>query len=141
MGNSCFSDELANANFKDTPKFIPRINRGKVIKVCDGDTLWIASKYGKSGEVYAFKCRLYGLNCAESKKVSDKEKELSSKAKEFTTEFCLNKIVNIEVSEDRDLYGRLLIKLSKDGIELNKELLKRGLAIEYFGGHKKALTD
>ena len=52
----CCTSNLNNYNYKNTKKFIPKITKGKVIKVYDGDTITVASKY--YNDVYKFVIRL-----------------------------------------------------------------------------------
>lgn len=70
------------------------------------------------------KIRPCGIDCPESQ-------DFGTVAKKFTADHCFQKIVNVEV-KDIDKYGRTVgLVLLPDGKNLNKELLKAGLALHY----------
>jgi len=117
----------------------------KVLKVYDGDTIWIAIKINRS--IYKLSARLYGIDTPEMKPLKNKinrdiEIKNAKKAKEFLSNLVLNKVILIECGK-WDKYGRLLITLFlKNGIcspdiNINKLMISKGHAKEYFGGTKK----
>lgn len=94
--------------------------KGKVIRVADGDTITILDSDDTQVRI-----RLYGIDCPES------HQDFGTVAKKFTTDHCFQKVVTVEV-KDIDRYGRTVgIVLLPDGKNLNKELLKAGLAWHY----------
>ncbi len=93
---------------------------GKVVGLSEGDTLSILI-----GESDIRTIRLYGVDCP------DKGQDYSEEAKHFVSDLCLGKQVIIEVS-GTDTNGRPLgIVTLEDGLILNQELLKQGLAWHY----------
>ncbi|MFM9052963.1 MAG: thermonuclease family protein [Bacteroidota bacterium] len=93
---------------------------GRVIKVADGDTITILIE-GRIQE----KIRFTGIDCPE------KNQAFGSQAKTFTSDRCFGKNVRIAY-ESKDRYGRILgIVYLPDGKNLNKELLRAGLAWHY----------
>ncbi len=92
--------------------------RGKVIVVFDGDTVaWVNEENHDT-----LRIRLHGVDAPEKIQPFGKE------SKEFATNFCLGKTVIFD-SIDTDTFGRKLGKIiSLEGLELNQELLKNGLA-------------
>jgi endonuclease YncB( thermonuclease family) len=92
--------------------------KGKVIVVFDGDTVaWVNEETQDT-----LRIRLHGVDAPEKVQPFGKE------SKEFATNLCLGKTVVFD-SIDTDIFGRKLGKIiTLDGIELNQELLKNGLA-------------
>lgn len=88
---------------------------GKVIGVKDGDTIEVF--YNGQGQTI----RLLDIDCPEKKQAS------GQKAKQFTSDFCFGKNVRVE-SNGTDRYGRVLGTVYVDGQNLNKALVKAGLA-------------
>lgn len=96
------------------------ILNGKVVKISDGDTITILTSDNKQ-----IKIRLSGIDCPESRQ------DFGTKAKQFTSSFCFGKNVRVEII-DHDRYGRSLgYVYDGNGKNLNKELLKAGLAWHY----------
>lgn len=109
----------------------------RVISVYDGDTFTIIAKH--KGEFTKFKVRLYGVDAPDLK---GEEKQ---KAKQFVIDTILNKVVRIEVLNNRivngkkitEKYGRILARVfTLEKEDLSQLLLKEGLAKEYYGGTK-----
>jgi micrococcal nuclease len=99
---------------------------GKCVGVTDGDTIRVM----RSGK--AEKVRLYGVDCPE------KNQDFGTKARQFTAKLVFKKSVTVE-PVDKDRYGRTVAWVSVDGVSLNRELLRAGLAWWYrhhAGKHK-----
>lgn len=92
---------------------------GKVIKVTDGDTIVVLTKEKKQ-----VKIRLEAIDCPESKQA------FGNKAKQAVSELCFKKEVTI-IKSGEDRYGRTLGFVVVGNVNVNKELLKRGLAWHY----------
>ena len=136
--------DIKNATFENSILLTYNFKKAKIVKVYDGDTVWFAVQFS-NGKIYKFLARIYGIDCPELRSNNLMEKEEAKKAKEFTTNFCLNKIVNIEIFNNKkdnknkiikEKYGRLLISIEYNGLNLANELIKNKLAKEYFGGTK-----
>ena len=83
--------------------------------------------------------RVYGIDTPESKKQfakCKKEIELGLKAKKFTEDF-LGEVAFASFQDHPDKYGRILINIrNAKGQDLAQELIKAGLAVEYYGDKK-----
>lgn len=89
---------------------------GKVVKVNDGDSIVVLTKDKKQ-----VKIRLEGIDCPES------NQDFGSKAKQATADLCFGKEVTI-VKSGEDRYGRTLAFVLVGAINVNKELLRQGMA-------------
>ena len=112
----------------------------RVIKVVDGDTLDIEIDLGFDVTIKQ-RVRLNGIDTPETKTKNKEEKLAGLRAKKIT-EDCVKgaKIVVVKTHKD-DKYGRILVDLIADGINLNERLVNEGFAWKYDGGTKdKDLT-
>jgi len=92
---------------------------GKVVGIKDGDTFEIMLG-GKAEKV-----RLAHIDCPE------KSQPYGTRAKQFASDLCFGKEV-IVISTERDRYKRIIGTIYlKDGTNVNKELVKAGLAWHY----------
>tara|TARA_A100001015_G_scaffold164873_1_gene183306 strand:- start:53 stop:505 length:453 start_codon:yes stop_codon:yes gene_type:complete len=115
----------------------------KVLKVYDGDTIWITIRLNM--KIYKIKTRLYGIDTPEIKPLKsmpnrDKEISKAKESKKFLEDLVLNKIIKIKCG-NWDKYGRLLITIFINNnlcseINLNDLMVEKGLAKKYFGGTK-----
>ena len=106
-------------------------------RVIDGDTFDIKNPKPPL-ELMQTRHRIAGIDAPESFKQAakcKKEIELGLKAKEFVSNFVKGgvEIVYVEI----DKYGRYLVNVDKNGINLADELVKNGLAVYYDGGTKE----
>jgi endonuclease YncB( thermonuclease family) len=98
-----------------------------VTRVYDGDTLTVES------EGYKFKVRLVGIDAPEkSRKKNEPGQPYSQKAKNLLQKLVLNKTVELE-RYGLDRYSRILAVIYVDGIDVNFEMVKEGLAEVYKG--------
>lgn len=105
-------------------------------RVVDGDTFDIKNPKPPL-ELMQTRHRIAGIDAPESFKQAakcKKEIELGLKAKEFVSNFVKGgvEIVYLEL----DKYGRYLVNVDKNGLNLADELVKNGLAVYYDGGTK-----
>jgi len=92
---------------------------GRVVSVSDGDTI---SVLYNAGEV---RVRLSGIDCPE------KGQAYGTRAKLFTSQAAFGRNVTVQVA-DHDRYGRVVGEvILPDGMNLNHELLRAGLAWWY----------
>ena len=125
-------------------KLNPWIYNAEVKKVVDGDTFDIIIDLGfdtlKKGRV-----RLYGVNTPESRTSNAEEKKMGLAAKEFTDQWLTkaNHKVKIETIIDKnEKYGRVLARVwDESGSCLNEDIIKSGLAREYFGVGNKTFEE
>lgn len=137
--NFCFNNKdeyLRNIEYKDTKSFVVPIQSGKVIKVYDGDTITIASRFPwTNGPIYRFNVRLNGIDSPEIKGASENEKELAKKSRDALSHLIMGKIVDLKnVSTEK--YGRVLADVYLDKVNLCEWMLEHGYAVKYDGGTK-----
>lgn len=100
--------------------------QGKVIKIKDGDTIDILFD-GKPLTI-----RFAHVDCPE------KKQPFGTVAKQFTADKCFRQVVTIQNENKYDRNKRLIgVVINEEGENVNKELLKAGLAWHY----KKYSTD
>lgn len=91
---------------------------GECIGVTDGDTIKVLR------EEQLVRVRLYGIDCPE------KRQAFGNKAKQFTAGLVFKKPVRIVVM-DYDRYGRTVGKVYREGIYINLEIIRAGMAWHY----------
>jgi endonuclease YncB( thermonuclease family) len=138
---------LKDIEYKDTRRFIPPIEHGKVVKVYDGDTITIASTIFNYNVVYRFSVRLRRIDSPEIKGKTAEEKRLAQQSREALHNLIFGKIVFL-TNVDTDKYGRILadVILYYDidnpnnptliPINISDWMLENGLAVPYDGGKK-----
>lgn len=98
---------------------------GKVVRIADGDTITLLDESNKQ-----IKIRLHGIDCPE------RHQDFGSVARQFTADKCFKKIIRAEI-KNTDRYGRKVATIIlPNGKNLNKELLKAGLAWHYINFDK-----
>lgn len=109
---------------------LPNPLKAEVIGIQDGDT--IEMKFIFTGKKAGFRqgkavrIRFLHINTPE------RGKPFYKIAKQYTSDKCFRKMVTIKHTGEFDKYGRLLGEVVlPNGSVLNKELVKRGLAIHY----------
>jgi len=138
------SYRLRNATYENTPTFsLSGLRcRGRVLRVYDGDTLWLAIVHpGKT--VYKYRVRMYGYDAPEMHPRTDTENrdqvvESALRAKAYL-ETLLSQHPFVEVEFfDFDKYGRPLVKLTLPGQPrtVNDCMLAEGFVNVYYGGTK-----
>ena len=102
----------------------------KVIRVIDGDTVELDIDLGFTIH-WKSSCRLYGINTPELNSKDKDEKLKAFEAKNFLIqELPVGSNVTIN-SKKLDKYGRPLVEVINNHININQELLVLGLAKEY----------
>lgn len=89
---------------------------------------------------YKIKIRLYGIDTNELKPlktIENREEYIkkANEAKEYLKNKICNKIVRVEFKE-LDKYGRNLANIYLNDVNINKLMILKGYANEYFGGSK-----
>jgi len=103
------------------------------IRVIDGDTI-IADVDLGFNTYRREKFRLLGIDTPETYGVKKNSEEYSAGklATNYVTDLILNKEITIQTAKDKQgKYGRYLATIFIDGINLNEELVKQGLAKRY----------
>ena len=142
-----------STDIKNIPVYVPKFTYGRVIKVYDGDTIWMTATIDNIS--YRFNIRLYGIDSPELKPkegtIEEKHREsvYANISKSKLSELILDKIVKVSILNQTKInnrlinekYGRLLcnvyIKHHGQLISVNKWMLDNKYAIEYDGGRKK----
>lgn len=111
---------------------------GEIVRVMDGDTLEIRL-FVLPGLVKTSKIRLFGLDTPEStwRAKCDSERKLGLKAKKLLSETVGSGLVSVDKVSEGKYAGRLLGRVSVDGVDVADSLLAAGLAKPYFGGTKQ----
>ena len=113
----------------------------KVLKVIDGDTLDLSIDLGF--DIWTMqRVRLLGIDTPETHTLDLTEKALGVKAKAMV-EGLIKTATLIRVQTTKsDKYGRMLVTLFVDSVNINEALVAAGYAWRYDGGTKdKNLTD
>jgi micrococcal nuclease len=106
----------------------------KCVNVYDGDTVKLVFPY--QGQIYRWNCRLDGIDTPEMRTKIKKEKDLAIKGRDYLRGLILNKLVQVKCGEF-DKYGRTLVRITYNGIDVNTSLVTNGYANLYDGGTKK----
>ena len=110
----------------------------KVISVYDGDSLTAQVDVGFGWKKEKLKCRLYGIDTPEIRGSSDEEKEMARAAKQALWAMLENagRVVMHSMTKP-DKYGRCLVKLWADDIDVSQRMIELGHARAYDGGAKQ----
>ena len=92
---------------------------GNVVKIADGDTLTLLTSINEQ-----IKIRLAGIDTPE------KKQPFGNKAKQALANLAFQKQALVEV-ETKDRYGRTVGVVFVDGLNVNAELVKQGMAWVY----------
>ena len=149
---SCEEKKLRNSTMDNTPTFnLPtKIMKCKVVKVYDGDTIWVSFFLNK--QLIKFKCRMLGYDSPELKpllKIKNRNDIIAkaNAAKNYLESLVYNKIVDIKFS-GFDKYGRALSTLyikdpdsnkiiCPNKLEVNTLMVRKGHGYSYMGGAKR----
>ena len=106
-------------------------------RVVDGDTVDITLDLGFD-ILYNNRIRLHGIDAPESRTSDQEEKVRGLAAKDRVKELCpVGSTVTIKTIKDgRGKFGRILGEIYVGDVNVNKQLIKEGHAVEYFGGKK-----
>ena len=116
--------------------FVPPITEGEVIHVYDGDTITIVSKLPyDASPLYRFSVRLAGIDTAEIKGKTEREREMAQEAKSALQKLILNKVVALKNLKN-EKYGRVLADVYLGDLHVNQWLLDNKYAVPYSGGKK-----
>lgn len=132
----CLFGSRSASAAKDAIQFVPPITEGEVIKVYDGDTITIVSKLPyDASPLYRFSVRLAGIDSAEIKGKTDKEKALAQEAKNALQDLILHKVISLK-NLKTEKYGRILADVYIGELHVNQWLLDNNYAVKYLGGTK-----
>ena len=132
------SVDWSNANNKTKMfTFEDRVCQGKVVDVYDGDTVKIVFPLTDSEpeRLYRWNCRLINVDTPELRTKNLKEKEFGKKVRDELRGKILNNLVEVHC-KDFDKYGRLLVEIVYENINVNNWLIENKYAKVYDGGKK-----
>ena len=110
-----------------------------VLEVYDGDTVTLLISLPFN--IYLKeKARLFGIDTPEIRTKNKEEKKAGYKTRDYLRTLILGKEVQIK-TEKEGKFGRYLVDIYlEDGTHINKLLIDKGLAKEYYGGKKEKYT-
>ena len=111
----------------------------KVVSVYDGDTIKVVFPIIGTGsmKLYKWNCRINGVDTPELRTRNALEKQHGYLVRDKLREKILGKVVFV-VCDSFDKYGRLLINVFVDGLDISKWLIDNEYAFKYDGGKKKS---
>lgn len=89
---------------------------GRVVKISDGDSVTVLDNNKVQHRI-----RLTGIDAPE------RNQAFGSRSKQSLSELIFSKTVTVSTNK-RDRYGRILGKIYVNGIDVNKEQIRRGMA-------------
>ena len=114
---------------------------GKIVDVYDGDTFTACFKYNK--QIIKYKFRTYGYDSPEMKPLKTKPNREEEKKKAVEAREAFKHITNWDTSlvtlkmMKFDKYGRILVNVYKNNIDINQWMIDNGHGYPYYGGTKK----
>lgn len=146
MSIFCFckrNNKLLKLNNQDIPLFTFDGYEclGKIVDVYDGDTFTACFKYNK--QIIKYKFRTYGYDSPEMKPLKTKPNREQEKKKAVEAREAFKQITNWETSlvtlkmMKFDKYGRILVNVYKNNIDINQWMIDNGHGYPYYGGTKK----
>lgn len=131
--NYTMEERLQDCTWKSCEPYVPEFMEGRIIKCYDGDTVTIATII--NDKIVRFNIRMLGYDCAEIRSKHPQEKQVAQWAKEFITDMIYGKMVKVAKNAGYDKYGRLLLELEINSVNVNKVMLEKW-GVSYDGGHK-----
>ena len=124
------------AKLGDETDFSYRVK--EVTKVVDGDTIDVIIDLGFD-IMYKSRVRLFGIDTPESRTRDKEEKFYGKISSQFLQDKCKRgSYITLRTHLDKKgKFGRILGELIVDDINLNKQMIKESLAVEYFGQSKE----
>jgi micrococcal nuclease len=116
-------------------KATPYVYNAYVVSVYDGDSITVILDMGMGVQKKA-KCRLFGIDTPEIRGKTVREKTAAKVARDRLRELVNEQTVLIESIAKPDKYGRLLVRVWKEDLNINELLIEEGLARSYDGGKK-----
>ena len=105
----------------------------KVVNVYDGDTITVVCIVNKCP--VRWRCRLQGYDAPEMRSKDEEEKQKAILARDFLKEILPKKIFYGKCN-GLDKYGRLLLNIKVNNIDISQIMIQKGHAYSYNGGKK-----
>jgi endonuclease YncB( thermonuclease family) len=116
--------------------------KAKVVSVYDGDTFTACFKY--RGNIIKYKFRTFGYDSPEMKPLKSKPNREEEKKKAIIARYKFKEIIKFDSKElvelemlGFDKYGRILVNVFKDHVNINEWMIKNKYGYSYFGGTKR----
>ena len=110
---------------------------GTVVRVYDGDTIWVDLDLGFNVTLNNVKIRLFGINTPEIRTKNDLEKQAGKLLEDWVRSTILGKKVVLSTHKDgQSKYGDYLGTIWIDGVNLNEYIAVNKLAHRYYGNTK-----
>lgn len=132
---------VAAVEEKDAQKYVVPIRYAKVVRVYDGDTIFVVTVLPGSNVPHKFSVRLRGIDASEMKGGSQEEKAAALRSRDALHSLLHDRIVELrQVAYDK--YGRVLAEVHPVGerVSASEWMLQRRLAVPYDGGKKKQFS-
>jgi endonuclease YncB( thermonuclease family) len=128
------TDDVLMRATKKTPKFSldGTATFAKCVDVYDGDTAQFVFRIFPVGPLYRFSCRMMGYNSAEIKGQTEEERNKALEAKKALSDLILDKVVALKLGKF-DKYGRVLVTVSVNNIDVNKYMVDNNYGKIYTG--------
>lgn len=106
------------------------------VRAYDGDTITV--NIGCVPDIFGNKIgiRVNGIDTPEIRGKCQKEKDIAYVARDFVRNILENSKKIDLVDPKRGKYFRVVADVYADGVNISEELLKKGLAVSYYGGTK-----
>ncbi|QWR76915.1 thermonuclease family protein [Candidatus Magnetomonas plexicatena] len=106
--------------------------KARVVRVYDGDTVVVAPLEGNK----RFICRLYGIDAPEVSNMSQKGQPYAVESLQELKKLVSGYTVEVTTTGDSS-YNREICLITRDGLDINLEMVKRGYAWAYVKYLKK----
>jgi len=124
-------------DLKSVEWFLPEVNKGRVMKVYDGDTVTIVCKpTNTKDKFYKYNVRLRGIDCPEIRGKTNEEKEIAKIARDKVGLLLFKNMVTIQNIEADKYANRIVADVIYNDTNVSKWLIEKKLAVPYDGGKK-----
>lgn len=107
----------------------------KIVDVYDGDTVTVVCIVNNCS--VRWRCRLQGFDAPEMRSKDNEEKQRAILARDFLKSI-LPKKVFYGTCNGLDKYGRLLLNIKVNNVDISQIMIEKGHAYAYDGGKKRA---
>ena len=110
----------------------------KIRRIVDGDTVDVDIDLGFDTILSKQRIRLYGIDTPESRTRDKEEKFYGKLSAKFLKEQCKNssEIFLKTYLDKKGKFGRILGELIVEGVNINKMMIEKYMAVEYYGQSK-----
>ena len=110
----------------------------KIRRIVDGDTIDVDIDLGFNMILSKQRIRLYGIDTPESRTRDKEEKFYGKLSAKFLKEQCKNssEIFLKTYLDKKGKFGRILGEFIVDGVNINKLMIEKYMAVEYYGQSK-----